>query len=118
MRIAAAAAAIACVLLAGCGGSAKSEPAKTARDPAPPHVTVLIRSFKYRPATLNVKAGTRVTWRNEDSSPHTATSHADRFTTRVLEQGQSRTLTLTRPGRFTYVCVIHPFMHGRVVVTR
>ena len=104
------------VLIAGCGRSSTraSEPA-----PKPERVvksvTVVIRGFKYHPATLTVRAGTRVTWRNDDSSPHTATAKG--LNTRTVSQGQSSTLTLRRPGRDAYVCVFHPFMHGTVVVT-
>lgn len=109
----AAALAIGTVLLAGCGGST-TKAAQHAR-PAP-GATVVIRNFTYRPANLTVRAGTDVTWRNEDSSPHTATARGGAFSTRALERGQSRTLTLTHAGRFTYVCVFHPFMHATVVV--
>ena len=102
--------ATACLTLAGCGGSVKKAAV------AAPHVTVIIQSFAYRPATLRVRAGTRVTWRNEDTSPHTATARGGAFSTRALEKNQSRTLTLSRPGRFTIVCVFHAFMHGTVIV--
>ena len=98
------------LLLAGCGGSATRASVPVAKS-----VIVVIRDFKYHPAMLTVRAGTRVTWRNDDTSPHTATAKG--LSTRTLSQGQSRTLTLRRPGRYAYVCVFHPFMHGTVVVT-
>jgi plastocyanin len=97
------------LLLASCGGSSTHASA-----PAPKPVTVVIRDFKYHPATLTVRAGARVTWRNEDSSPHTATTKG--LSTHTLGKGESRTLTLRRPGRYAYVCVFHAFMHGTVVV--
>jgi plastocyanin len=78
-------------------------------------VTVVISDFRYHPATLTVRAGTRVTWSNDDRSPHTATGKG--VHTRTISPGGSRTLTLTRPGRHPYVCVFHPFMHGTLVVT-
>ena len=64
-----------------------------------------------------MKAGTKVTWRNLDSSPHTATATSGGLDTGTLRQGQSRTLTLAKPGRYAYICSFHPFMHGTVVVT-
>src|SRR5689334_4252666 len=114
--------AAAAILLAGCGGGSTTTapPATVASAPKPapkPSVTVVIRNFKYRPATLRVKAGSRVTWRNDDSSPHTATARGGGFTTRELTQGQSRTLTLRRPGHFSYVCIFHAFMRGTLIVT-
>ena len=103
--------------LTGCGGSpsSSSEPAPKPGTTAAKPVTVVIRDFKYHPATLTVRAGARVRWLNDDSSPHTATAQG--IHTRTVNPGRSRTLTLTHPGHYAYVCVFHPFMHGTVVVT-
>ena len=49
--------------LAGCGGS----------PPQARPVTVDIASFKYKPETVTVKAGGKVTWVNQDKAGHTAT---------------------------------------------
>lgn len=54
--------------------------------------------FAYTARTLRVHAGTRVTWRNADTTNHT--------------------VTFRKAGRFTYVCEFHPFMRGTVVVSR
>jgi plastocyanin len=104
------------LLLAGCGGSS-THASQPAPKPVPVarSVTVVMRDFKYHPARLTVKAGTGVRWRNADSSPHTATAKG--LNTRTVSEGRSATLTLTRPGRYAYACVFHPFMHGTVVVT-
>jgi plastocyanin len=118
---------LAAVLLAGCGGSGTtgppsgaSPPTTTAAAPAPavpvgsgPR-TVTIADYRYGPATLTVRAGTRVTWRNRDASPHTASAAG--LDTGTLTQGGSRTLALRTPGTYRYVCQFHPYMHGTVVV--
>jgi plastocyanin len=83
---------------------------------------VPIRDFLYEPATITVAVGTKVTFTNEDKAPHTATSgqspSADGvFDTGTLQQGQSRSVRLTKAGTFAYYCAIHPFMKATVIVT-
>ena len=90
--------------LAACGGSGESKPA-----------TVDIKSFKYKPAKVTVKAGTKVTWVNADTAGHTATFKSGLDTDR-LEKGDRKALTFEKPGRYPYVCAFHAFMTGEVVV--
>src|SRR5262249_41839503 len=47
--------------------------------------TAKIDNFTFVPARLTVKAGTTVTWRNEDDIPHTGTSVTQRFKSRALD---------------------------------
>lgn len=83
--------------------------------------TVLISEFLYKAEQLTVAVGTKVTFTNEDSAPHTATSGqsptADGvFDTGTLKKGQSKPLKLTKAGTFAYYCAIHPFMKATVIV--
>ena len=83
--------------------------------------TVLISDFLYKAEQLTVAVGTKVTFTNEDSAPHTATSgpspNADGvFETGTLKKGQSKAVRLTKAGTFAYYCAIHPFMKATVVV--
>ena len=78
-------------------------------------VKVDITNFKYVPATVTVKTGSRVTWVNNDAAPHTATA-ADAFDTGSLDRGDSKPVTLSKPGSYSYVCEFHAFMKGTVVV--
>jgi plastocyanin len=75
-----------------------------------------ISDFKFTPATLTVHVGDTVTWSNVGPSSHTATATDGSFDTGVLKKGQSTSHTFTQAGTFAYVCQIHPFMHGTVVV--
>jgi plastocyanin len=80
--------------------------------------TVSIQNFAFAPGTATVKAGTTVTWTNQDQDPHTVTSmNGGPLQSPPLTNGQSFRFTFTKPGRFDYLCTIHPFMTGTVVVT-
>jgi plastocyanin len=69
---------------------------------------------------VQVDAGTKVTWTNKDSSPHTATAADDAqresFDTKVIKQNASASVTFSKPGTYAYVCDLHPFMKASVVV--
>lgn len=77
---------------------------------------VTIRNFAFAPAVLTVRAGSTVTWRNDDGSPH-GVATADRgVSSDVLLPGEQYAQTFPDPGTFDYVCSVHPYMAGRVVV--
>ena len=95
--------------------SATAAPQTQAR-PAVQSATVDIRSFKYKPVSVTVKRGGRVRWTNADSAAHTATADARSFDTQTIDEGEARTVTMTRAGSFPYHCDFHPFMKGTVVV--
>lgn len=78
---------------------------------------VTIQNFAFAPQAVTVPAGTTITWTNEDSAPHTATALDGAFDTGTLKQGHSSTITFAKAGTFSYICSIHPFMKGTVVVT-
>lgn len=108
------------VLVSACGGSSNhdstpttqpSQPASSASD------TVTIKDFKFGPATLNVKHGAKVTVTNSDSTTHTATADDGAFDTGDLDPGSSKTITLSKAGRYAYHCQIHSFMKGTIVVS-
>jgi plastocyanin len=123
-------------ILAGCGGPGAAPvvagesmpgmsmpgmsmpPAAAASQDAPVATdTVSIQNFAYSPATVTVKAGTTITWTNRDQDAHTVTAMAGPFHSPTLNTGQSFQYTFTTPGRFDYLCTIHPFMTATVVVT-
>jgi plastocyanin len=79
--------------------------------------TVQIKNFAYAPATLRVRAGSTVRWTNEDSAPHTASAANGSFTSPTLRLRGAYARRFTRPGRYSYLCALHPGMRGTVVVT-
>lgn len=81
-------------------------------------VEIKIHNFAFVPQSLTVKAGTVITVTNLDQTAHTATSTATPavFDTGSLAAGQSRTIKLERPGRYSYYCQFHAFMTGTITV--
>ena len=78
--------------------------------------TIDIRDFAFRPAKLEIPAGARVTFRNDDVAPHTASARDESWDTGVLQDGGASTLSFYRRGEFPYYCKLHPEMEGRLLV--
>lgn len=79
--------------------------------------TIAIQNFAFSPATITLKAGDSITWTNQDAAPHTATADDGSFDTGSLANGQSKSITFSKPGTFTYHCSVHPNMKATIVVT-
>jgi amicyanin len=78
-------------------------------------VAVKIGNFTFGPQELKVKAGTTVTWTNEDDIPHTVVS-ANTFRSKVMDTDGKFSFTFTTPGTYKYFCSLHPHMTGTVIV--
>src|SRR5215475_7916484 len=76
---------------------------------------VKIGNFTFGPQELRVKAGTTVTWTNEDDMPHTVVS-PNNFRSKVLDSDGTYSFTFTTPGTYKYFCSLHPHMTGTIVV--
>jgi plastocyanin len=81
--------------------------------------TVAITNFAFSPASLTVKAGTKVTWTNRDGDAHTVTSTGSGgpLNSPAMSTNATFSFTFTTPGTFNYLCTIHPFMTATVTVT-
>jgi plastocyanin len=77
---------------------------------------VKIDNFTFAPQSVTVKAGTTVTWINQDDIPHTVVSPAKAFRSKALDTGDKYSFTFTIPGVYEYFCSLHPHMTGTVVV--
>jgi plastocyanin len=79
-------------------------------------ITAVVQDFMFRPARLEIAAGTTVVWTNGGQVPHTVTAEDGSFDTGPIEVGERRAITFSRPGTFRFHCTPHPFMRGEVVV--
>lgn len=83
--------------------------------------TIVIHNYAFQPAKDTVKPGETITVKNEDSTTHTLTATGasqGAFNTGDITAGSSKTFTApTRPGTYHYVCLIHTFMTGTLVVS-
>lgn len=77
---------------------------------------VKIGNFTFDPPVLKVKAGTVVTWTNEDDIPHTVASADRAFKSKALDTGDKYTFTFTAPGTYEYFCSLHPHMTAKIIV--
>ena len=102
--------AAAAILLAACGSTASSNP------PAAAGNAVSVANFAFAPATLTIKAGTAVTWTNNDTTTHTVTADDGSFDSGHLSGSASFTFTFAKAGTFTYHCAIHSSMTATVTV--
>jgi len=90
--------------------------------PPPPAVPagaaeVGIVNFKSTPATVTIKVGGTIDWTNHDDIGHTVSFAGQEINSKVLQRNDRFSHTFDTPGTYTYICSIHPFMHGTVVVT-
>jgi plastocyanin len=100
----------------------------TARRPATPETmrpppaggrdstAAVVQDFMFRPARLEIAAGTTVVWTNGGQVIHTVTAEGGGFDSGPIEAGERRAITFSRPGTFPFHCTPHPFMRGEVVV--
>ena len=59
---------------------------------------VLIDQFTFTPQRITVKAGTTVTWSNEDDVPHTIASSSKLFKSKALDTGDKFSFNSRRPA--------------------
>jgi plastocyanin len=76
---------------------------------------VKIDNFTFSPQSLTVKAGTTVTWTNEDDIPHVVAGPPT-FKSKALDTDDHFSFTFTTPGTYSYFCSLHPHMTGSIVV--
>jgi plastocyanin len=78
---------------------------------------VTIANFTFEPQTLIVKAGTTVTFENDDDIPHQVVATGGAFRSKALDTGDTYAFTFTEPGEIAYFCSLHPHMQGTITVT-
>lgn len=77
---------------------------------------VRLYGFAFEPTRLDVEVGTTVTWTNHDPETHTVSADGGAFDSGPLEPGAAFSTRFSEPGRFAYICQIHPTMAGQITV--
>jgi plastocyanin len=115
---------VALLVLSACGGGAAaptSAPA-TAGTAGAAGSDIEVTGFAFKPASLEVKVGTKVTWTNKDGTSHTTTSGPPgakdgKWEGQLAGSGGTFSFTFAQAGAFAYFCAIHgASMTGTVVV--
>ncbi len=96
--------------------ASKSEPA--AAQSASGSAEVMMSGFKFSPAELTVKVGTKVTWTNNDGAGHDVSASDGSFSSGTLSKGQTFSMVFDKEGTYAYVCTFHPGMEGKIIVTK
>jgi plastocyanin len=117
--------AVAGLTLSACGGGGdENEGAKAPTQANSGAVSgngsaVDIANFEFKPQKLTVRAGTTVTWTNQDTAIHSIkdTSPLATPVSKDLGKGDTFSITYDKPGSYSYICGIHNYMTGSVDVT-
>ncbi|MEW2546199.1 cupredoxin domain-containing protein [Streptomyces sp. NPDC047002] len=121
----AAALAVGALAVAGCSGggggggaSPSARPPSASSAPAAGGHTITVDDFRFAPSRLTVKAGTRITVTNKDTTAHTVTgTGSGKFDTGHIAPGRTASFTAPRTaGSYPFDCSIHPFMKGTLTV--
>ncbi len=78
---------------------------------------VHIRNFAYSPSQIQIKVGDSVEFINDDDEAHTVTATDKSFDSAGLDTGDRWSYRFKKPGRYAYLCALHPWMKGVIVVT-
>ena len=117
------------LLLAACsgGGSSPSGSGSGATSTTPRSAsgagaastsTLTISNFMFSPIRASVAPGSTVSVTNKDSVTHTLTASGGQFDTGDIRAGRTKTFTAPmKPGTYTYICNIHQYMKGTIVVS-
>lgn len=97
------------LLATACGGS-DDDGGQSAAAAA----TITISNLEFSPQILTVQVGDTVTVENKDDTEHTVTATDKSFDTGPFTG--TKTFTVSKAGRFEYLCEIHPAMTHRVIV--
>lgn len=92
----------------------------------PPYTAIIIDSGSpyFVPKSATVSSGSPIRWDNPTPTEHTIThvgcledGQSCAFDSGIVLPNDSYTLPGLAPGRYPYLCRIHPIMHGIVIVT-
>lgn len=73
---------------------------------------------RFSPETVAVHVGQKVTWVNDSNDAHTVDARNGPFHSGNMDVGASWSYIPTKPGKYPYVCIYHPFMVGTLIVVK
>jgi plastocyanin len=77
--------------------------------PQPKTHTVIMEGMVFQPDVIAVTSGDTIVWVNKDMVPHSATSAAAAFDSKVIPANKSWRHTVhQQKGDFDYICSFHP----------
>lgn len=104
--------------LASCGAAEHDAHAASAAAPETGTAHVIdIVDFRFEPEELTVAAGDRITWRNRDVVPHTATARDKSWDSGNLNRDAEWSMVAPAAGVLDYICAYHPSMKGRITIS-
>lgn len=77
---------------------------------------IRIDNFTFGPRKLTIDKGATVTWTNQDDIPHSIVLTTLGVHSKAFDTDKTFTYQFNKAGTFSYVCGLHPQMHGQVVV--
>lgn len=104
------------IVISGCKSSTSDPYGGNTPPPKVTPNTIAISGFKFSPASLTVAKGTTITWTNDDTAIHTATSDDGSWNTGDIAQGVSKSITFNTAGTFAYHCARHSSMKATIIV--
>ena len=113
------------IIFTGCAGNGKTvsttaaeTSSATTAGSADAKNEIIIESNSFKPGSLTIKAGDTVKWINKDSYSHTVTAKAGEFDSGNMASGAEFSFTFDKEGTYDYICGIHTFMTGKIIVTK
>lgn len=92
----------------------------------PPYTAIIIDSGSpyFVPKSATVSTGVPIRWENPTPAEHTIThmgcleeGESCAFDSGIVNPNESFTLPGLAPGRYPYLCRVHPIMRGTIIVT-
>ena len=75
----------------------------------------------FNPSTISVAKGDIIEWKNNDQVPHTVTNSPDGaiWDSSIISQGKTFKLDTSKLDvkEYDYLCTVHPFMVGKIIIT-
>ena len=98
-------------------GNSRQEPAPITGNGTIVRIVDDAGSNSYSPNPIEVNVGQTITWVNDDSVIHTATSADGIFDSNILQREEAFSYTFDTVGEYPYYCDLHPDMVATVRVT-